>query len=285
MVYNRGKDNIADYGSRHIMNELTEQVPNESLEEEIVGLMFEPDPESDHIIMKRASEDEHYQILKDTVENDLWKSCKNNPKILQFYGVATDSSVVRGLVFNKDFLVPPFVTYNAFIDEAHKIGHSRENRTVDLLRERIWFPAMRKLAKDVVKSCLSRQMICDRTYDEPLQLTLLPSDVWHTISIDYKGPLKDGKYVLVAYDLYSRYLVVGYCNSTSFTSVKPILDSIFATFERVHTVKTDNGPSFQGHQFREYAEKKGFYHHRTPRHQRANGECERLCKISTKLFG
>ena len=55
------------------------------------------------------------------------------------------------------------------------------------------------------------------------------------------------------------------------------MDSIFATFERVHTVKTDHGPPFQRHQFREYAGKKGFYHHRsTPRHQRANGECERF---------
>ena len=201
VVYNRGKDNIADYGSRHIMKELTEQVSNESFEKEIVGLMFEPDSESGHIIMKRAREDEHCQILKDTVENDLWKSCKNNPKISQFYGVAPDSSAVRGLVSYKYLLVPPFVTYNAFIDEAHKIGHSRENRTVDLFQEQIWFPGMRKLAKDVVKSCLSCQMTCDRRYDGPLQPTLLPPDVWHTISIDYKGPLKDGKCDLVAYNL------------------------------------------------------------------------------------
>ena len=156
VVYNRGKDNIADYGSRHIIkNELIDQVSNESFEEEIVGLLFEPDSESDRIIMERANEDEHYQVLKDVVENDLWKSHKNNPKISQFYGVASDLSVVKGLVFYKDLLVPPFVMYNAFIDEAHKIGHSGEKRTVDLLRERIWFPGMTKLAKDVVKSCLS----------------------------------------------------------------------------------------------------------------------------------
>ena len=204
VVYNKGKDNIADYGSRHITKrELIERTPNESFEEEITGLLFEPDSESDRIIMKRASEDKDYQILKDTVENDLWKSRKNNPTISKFYGVAPDLSVVKGLVFYKDLLVPPFVMYNAFIDEAHRIGHSGERRTVDLLRERIWFPGMTKLAKDAVKSCLSCQMTFDRTYDEPLRPTPLPPDVWHTVSIDFKGPLKDGKYILVAYDLYS----------------------------------------------------------------------------------
>jgi hypothetical protein len=92
---------------------------------------------------------------------------------------------------------------------------------------------MTKLTKDAVKRCLSCQMTFDRTYDEPLWPTPLPPDVWHTIPIDFKGPLKDGKYILVAYDLYSRYPVVGYCNSTSFVNVKPVLDSIFATFGKV----------------------------------------------------
>ncbi|XP_028416124.1 uncharacterized protein K02A2.6-like [Dendronephthya gigantea] len=139
------------------------------------------------------------------------------------------------------------------------------------------------MAKDVVKSCLSCQSTFDRTYDEPLRPTPLPPNVWHTISVDFKGPLKDGKYILVAYDLYSRYPIVGYCKSTSFKNVKPILDSMFATFGQVHTVKTDNGPPFQGHEFREYAKKKGFSHHRvTPRHPRANGECERFMRNLNK---
>ena len=37
-------------------------------------------------------------------------------------------------------------------------------------------------------------------------------------------------------------VVVGYCKSTSFHNVKPV-------------VKTDNRPPFHGHKFREYAEK------------------------------
>ena len=143
--------------------ELIEQMPKESFEEEIAALLFEPDSESDRIILKRANEDKDYQILRNIAENDLWKSHTNNPIISKFYGVATDLSVVKGLVFYKDLLVPPFVMQSAFIDEVHKIGHSGEKRTVDLLRERMWFPGMTKLAKDAIKSCLSCQMTFDRT--------------------------------------------------------------------------------------------------------------------------
>jgi hypothetical protein len=167
--------------------ELIEQMPKESFEEEIAALLFEPDSESDRIILKRANEDKDYQILRNVVENDLWKSHTNNPIISKFCGVAPDLSDVKGLVFYKDLLVPPFVTQSAFIDKAHKIGHSGEKRTVDLLRERIWFPGTTKLAKDAIKSCLSCQMTFDRTYDEPLRPTPLPPDVWHTISIDLKA--------------------------------------------------------------------------------------------------
>ena len=120
-------------------------------------------------------------------------------------------------MFYKVLLVPPFVMQCAFIDDARRIGHSGEKRTADLLRERVWFPGMTKLAKHVVKRCLV-EMTYDRTYDEPV-------------------------------------VVVGYCKSTSFDNVKPVLDSMFATFGEVRIVKTNNGPPFHGHKFREYAEK------------------------------
>ncbi|CAB4044868.1 Hypothetical predicted protein, partial [Paramuricea clavata] len=151
--YEKGKLNIADYGSRHITKEQSDHDIRavQFFEEEVGAFLFEPDSESEHIILTRASEDKNYQ--------------------------------------------------KAFVDEAHRIGHSGEKRTVDLLRERVWFPGMTKMAKDVVKSCLSCQSTFDRTYDEPLRSTPLPPNVWHTISVDFKGPLKDGRYILVAYDV------------------------------------------------------------------------------------
>jgi hypothetical protein len=186
--YEKGKLNIADYGSRHITKEQSDHDIRavQSFEEEVGAFLFEPDSESEHIILTRASEDKNYQVLRNVIENDLWKLYKNDPVISKYVGISSELSVVRGLVFYKDLLVPPFVMQKAFVDEAHRIGHSGEKRTVDLLRERVWCPGMTKMATDVVKSCLSCQSTFDRTYDEPLRSTPLPPNAWHTISVDFK---------------------------------------------------------------------------------------------------
>jgi hypothetical protein len=174
--YNKGKENIADYGSRHITKKLNDKTVREVslMEEEINVFIFEPNSERDHTIIMRALQDDEYQLLKRVIEENLWKTHKKHPEISRFLGVAPDLSVVKGVIFFRDLLVPPFIMQRAFVDEAHKMGHTGEKRAVDLLREKIWFPGMTKLAKDMVKQCMKYQMTQDRTYDEPLKPIPLP---------------------------------------------------------------------------------------------------------------
>ena len=103
--------------------------------------------------MTRAIEDKNYQGLRNVIEKfekrrrSLWKLYKNDPVISKYVGVFSELSVVRGLVFYKDMLVPPFVMQKAFVDKAHSIGHFWEKSTVEKLRERVWFLGMMKMAK------------------------------------------------------------------------------------------------------------------------------------------
>ncbi|CAB4042206.1 Retrovirus-related Pol poly from transposon gypsy [Paramuricea clavata] len=107
---------------------------------------------------------------------------------------------------------------------------------------------------------------------------------WHTVSVDFKGPFKDGTYALVGYDLYSRYPVVSYCRSTAFSCVKPILDSWISTFGTVKELKSDRRPSFNGHEFSAYARERGFIHKPVkPRHPRGNGEAEKFLQNVKKM--
>lgn len=65
--------------------------------------------------------------------------------------------------------------------------------------------------------------------------------------------------------------------STDFQTNKERLKHIFTTYGTPWRVERDNGPPFNSKEFKEFAEQKGFQHHRvTPLHPRVNGKVERF---------
>ena len=107
---------------------------------------------------------------------------------------------------------------------------------------------------------------------------------WAEVRADF-GHLQNGKYLLVVTDEYSRYVVVDILDSISTTSAKPCLDKIFAKFGVPVSLKTDNGPPFNSHEFKTYASLTGFRHRRiTPLWPQANGETERfMCTVKKSI--
>ena len=232
---------------------------NESVEE--LQTFASEKGSSDEYLCRMAREDNDYQFLKEVIQNNLWKKHGKDQRIARLLGVASDLSIIGEFILYKDRLIPPLNSRRKFVEKARKIGHSGETRTLKLLQENIWFPGIAKLCKDMVKNCSSCQTTHDRTSDdEPLQSTPLSPGAWHTIAVDFKGPFKDGTYAIVGYDLYSRFPVVSYCRSTTFSCVKPILESWFSTFGTVNELKSDRGPPFNGHEFGRYAHERGFIH-------------------------
>lgn len=61
---------------------------------------------------------------------------------------------------------------------------------------------------------------------EPLQMSLLPTTVWHEIAIDIYGSLANGQYILVIIDSYSRYPDIALILSTSARNILA-LENIF----------------------------------------------------------
>ncbi|CAB4026926.1 PREDICTED: uncharacterized protein K02A2.6-like [Paramuricea clavata] len=281
--YQKGVENIADYGSRHLTRRHDDIPMVKSVNELEEGLRTFVSEDNEYL-SRMAKDDNDYQFLKEVIQRNLWKKHGKDPRVSRFLGVASDLSVVGEIILCKDKVIPPLSSRRRFVEKAHKIGHSGETRTLKLLQEKIWFPGIAKLCKEAVQNCQSCQVTHDRTYDEPLQSTSLPPGPWHTISVDFKGPFKDGTYALVGYDLYSRYPVVSYCRFTAFSCVKPILDSWFSTFGTVKELKSDRGPPFNGHEFSAYARERRFVHKPVkPRHPRGNGEAEKLMQNVKKM--
>jgi hypothetical protein len=116
-------------------------------------------------------------------------------------------------------------------------------------------------------------------------MSRIPEFPWENLCVDFYGPLNNGKYLFVLIDEHSRYPIVRLVSSTSFKALEPILDDIFSSFGVPKTLKSDNGPPFNSHNFREYARGSGFKHRRiTPLWPRANGLCERFMKNLTKVM-
>ena len=141
-----------------------------------------------------------------------------------------------------------------------------------LLREKVWFKNMQPLVEENIKNCHTCQISTHKPTREPLQMSSLPAAPWEEVSADF-GHLQNGKYLLVVTDEYSCYVVVDILYSISTTSVIPRLDKIFAEFGVPVSLKTDNGPPFNSHEFKTYASITGFRH---------NGETERFMRTVKK---
>lgn len=90
------------------------------------------------------------------------------------------------------------------ITPAHT-GHQGLVKTKQLLRTKVSFPNIDKLVEQHIQSCVLCQAVTDQNVREPLRMTELPEACWQKVAADFKGPLPDGKYLLVVVDMYSRY--------------------------------------------------------------------------------
>ena len=141
------------------------------------------------------------------------------------------------------------------------------------------------MTEEAVKSCKKCQVNTNSQRLVPLKMSKMPDTPWEELSCDFYGPLKNGKYVFVLIDDHSRYPIARIISSTSAKQVTPLLDEIFSTFGVPKVLKSDNGPPFNGHEFKEYARAQGFKHRRvSPLWPRANGLCERFMRNIGKIL-
>ena len=113
----------------------------------------------------------------------------------------------------------------------------------------------------------------------------LPDGAWKELSTDLCGPFPTGHSLLVVMDDYSRYPEVKILKSTTAETIIPKLDEIFSIHGIPETFKSDNGPPYNSHKMKIFAQTLGFKHKRiTPYWPRANGEIERFMRTLNKMM-
>ena len=200
--------------------------------------------------------DAEMQALIKAIETDRWTS----PEVQDYKRLKDEFSVYNGVVLRMNrILIPPTLRSRA-VELAH-LGHQGIVKTKQLIRDKVWFPGIDKLTEDKVKNCLSCQEATAKSPPpEPLRMITLPSAPWKEVAVDFAGPFPSGDYIVVVVDEFSPFPEVQLLTSTSAKAVVPKLDAIFSRQGVPDILKSGNGPPFNGHEFKNFADYVGFKH-------------------------
>lgn len=293
IVYQKGENNPADYMSRHPAQQTKTTTRQAKVAEEFVNYIIQTStPKAIKLeeINVATSKDPTLQAVIDAVRTGNWSMGKRNKQVNQEAYKAIERvkdeltiSTSSNTILRGTRIVIPQQLQQRVVTLAHE-GHQGIVKTKALLRDKVWFPGIDQLTEKTIKSCFACQVSTPTTQREPLKMSPLPDSAWQEVSVDFKDLSTKG-YLLVVTDDYSRYPVVDIVSSTSANAVIPRLDKIFAEFGIPEVVKSDNGPPFNGRDFKNFAETLGFRHRKvTPLWPRANGGVERFMRTIKKTI-
>ena len=222
------------------------------------------------------------QVMKDVARGRLSEQVKKTP-----YGkVYEELTVCGGALLKGDRVVIPPKLIQQVIELAHESHGLGQTKTIRHLRERVWFPNLSKKVKQHVEECVPCAVSVPRNDPAPIKNRPLPEGPWREVAVDYKGPIggQSGFYYHVVIDLYSRYPEVVIVKDTSFDTLKPKLEEIWARFGIPGKIIHDGGPPYNSRDWRHYAKEIGTNLELcTPEHPQSNGTAEKMMANLVKI--
>ena len=189
-----------------------------------------------------------------------------------------DTCIARGLCT----VVPSALRARA-LAMAHE-GHLGIVKLKQRCRDVVWWPGIDREIETLVKDCTAC-LLSGKTRapapPPPMQPLDWPSKPWEHLQLDICGELHGvphhQRFLVVVYDLHSKWLEVAPVGSVTAKVLVDILDSLFARWGLPKRITTDNGPQMVSHELSSYLEGKGIRHIRTAFYNpAANGGVERL---------
>ena len=83
------------------------------------------------------------------------------------------------------------------VDLAH-CGHQGMTRTKQLLREKVWFTGIDRIAEEKVKTCFPCQALTPQNTRKPIQVALT-NRPWDQVSCDF-ADVGNGEYIMIIID-------------------------------------------------------------------------------------
>lgn len=217
----------------------------------------------------------------DAIESGKWPE-----HLRKFQAVSEDLSTRDGLLTKLGCIVIPEQLRRKTLEVAHN-GHPLTAKMKSILRERVWWPGMAADVEEWVKSCKICAIHGRPERPTPMKRKFAPKAVWETVAIDFNGPYArfGGISILVIIDYRSRFAIARPVKSTSFENTKRILDDVFSKEGFPKAVKSDNGPPFNGEEYKQYCSDRGIQTvFSTPFFPQQNGLVENFMKVVNKAM-
>ena len=161
------------------------------------------------------------------------------------------------------------------------VGHFGLDRTLDLLRDRFYWPHMMEEAKEYVSSCKRCQMAKGKQQLAPLQpyYAGAPMELVHMdyLTIEH-GKTGNDVNILIITDHYSRFAqAVKTSNQTSLTTAQAAYNHFFSKYGFPEKIVTDQGTNFESYLFKDLCKVANITKLRTTSyHPQSNGNSERF---------
>ncbi|XP_062713807.1 uncharacterized protein K02A2.6-like [Aedes albopictus] len=279
--YVRGIDNIADSSSRLYDGDDApfddEASPWEiaSLETNSIEFLTEMD------IRTGTAADEILLQVTSAIETGMW-----HKDLRKYQAIENELTFRNGILLKTGCAVVPKALQTRALEVAHE-GHPTVAKMKSIMRQRVWWPGM---ASDITKWVNSCETCCVNGKPErptPMDRVFAPKTAWESIAIDFNGPYTKfgGILILVIVDYRSRYIIARPVRSTKFEHTKNVLDDVFDKEGYPKTIRTDNGPPFNGTDFSEYCKERDITAtFSTPLFPQQNGLAESSMKVINKAM-
>ena len=231
-------------------------------------------------LMKIAAETQWYPILSTLHRLTLngWPARWTNvPRIARnYWNFRGELSIEDDLLMRGEWVIIPPACRDAIMDDLHK-SHAGINKALALARMCVYWLGMEADVRDYIKRCLS-YLENSNLPVETLHPHEVPPGPWVKLGMDFFQDHHGRKYLIIA-DYFSKFPYVFSVASTHHFKTINHLRELF-TAEGIPTiVMSDNGPQFNGEEFKRFAQEFNFMHITSlPHFHQSNGFIEAMVK-------
>lgn len=199
-----------------------------------------------------------------------------------FFDCRSELAIEKGCIMRGTRLVVPNTLRSTVINELHT-GHLGFNKMRADAACRFWWPGLGASLRRAVDACAVCRQLLPAPPRAPLTPWPFPPTKFHRVHLDFLGPLNNKMY-MIAVDAFSKWVEV-YDVSTGYGSRVVIekLCDYMARYGLIHTLVSDNGPSFISKELEIFCHSNGITLITSPAyHPASNGQAESSVKIVKK---